>query len=311
MCHERWWSFHRPWLEHPSKIAPQPMREASVVSILRWHEAPNMGPWDRNQSSFHITKARKHRRVTLIMWKGVAPRGNPLVLSHHWMCLMYNSPKSITLDAAAIRPNSLWTCLTVSDWPSLILFTADRMDSIRAGDRCACIDVESHATPGKVVICRGETHSFWRLAITPTLSCGQEWHLDAELPPDATELESTNCQCSSLCEYPEDKEVPGPHLRISWKCGVIMLGRTEEPDIGMLCPQERTSGTCCDTEGWICGSMRPWDLSWQTNPRIWSVAWFLKVSILNLSWMTESFRTRRSKMECNPSSFFGTMKYRL
>ncbi len=59
-----------------------------------------------------------------------------------------------------------------------------------------------------------KAHSFWRLAVTPTLSCGQERHLDAELPPDATELESTNRQCSSLCEYPEGKEVPGPHLRI-------------------------------------------------------------------------------------------------
>ncbi len=167
MCHERWWSFHRPWLERPSKIAPQPMRDASVVSILRRHEAPNMGPWDRNQGFFHITKARKHRRVTLIMWKGVAPRGNILVLSHHWMCLMYNSPKAITLDAAAIKPSSLWNCLTVSDWPSLILFTADRMDSIRAGDRCACIDVESHATPRKVVIPSlvEKAHSCWRLAV--------------------------------------------------------------------------------------------------------------------------------------------------
>ncbi len=35
-----------------------------------------------------------------------------------------------------------------------------------------------------------------------------------------------------------------------------MLGRTEEPDIGMLCPQKQTSGTSCDMEGWICGSMR-------------------------------------------------------
>ncbi len=117
MCHERWWSFHRP-----SKIAPQPMRDASVISIFRWHEAPNMGPWDRNQGFFHITKARKHRHVTLIMWKGVAPRGNYLVLSHHCMCLMYNSPKAITLYAAAIRPNRLWNCLTVCDWPSLVLF---------------------------------------------------------------------------------------------------------------------------------------------------------------------------------------------
>ncbi len=66
-----------------------------------------------------------------------------------------------------------------------------------------------------------------------------------------------------------------PEVFFSWKCGVIMQGRMEEPDTGMLCPQKRTSGTSFDIEGWICGSMRPWDLSWQTSPRIWSVAWFV------------------------------------
>ncbi len=106
MCHEIWWSFHRPWHEHPSKIAPQPVREASVVSNLRRHEAPNTGPWDRNQGFFYITKARKHRRVTLIMRKGL-----PL-WENHCRGLMYNSLKGITLDSAAIRPNSLWNCLS-------------------------------------------------------------------------------------------------------------------------------------------------------------------------------------------------------
>ncbi len=123
MCHERWWSFHRPWLEHPSKITPQPMKEASVLSILRQHEAPNTGTWDRNQGFLHITKARKHRRVTLIMRTGLPLGGNPLVLSHQCRGLMYNSPKAIMLDAAVIRPNSLWNSLTVRDWPSLILYT--------------------------------------------------------------------------------------------------------------------------------------------------------------------------------------------
>ncbi len=57
--------------------APQPVREASVVSILRRHEAPSTGPWDRNQGFFHITKARKHRRVTLIIRKGLPLKGKP------------------------------------------------------------------------------------------------------------------------------------------------------------------------------------------------------------------------------------------
>ncbi len=116
----------------------------------------------------------------------------------------------------------------------------------------------------------GKAHSFWRLAVTATLSCGQEQHLDAELPTDATELESTNRRCSSLCENSEDPEAPELHLRIL--CRVLMLDWTEEPDIGILCPQKRTSGP--DTEGRICGSMRPWDLSWKNSPRIWSVEWF-------------------------------------
>ncbi len=167
MCHERWWSFHRLRLEHPSKTAPQPVREVSVISILQRDEAPNTGPWDRNQGFFHITKARKHRCVTLLMRK-VLPLGeNPLVLSHHCRGLIYNSPKDITLDAAAIRPNSLWNCLTVSDWPSLILFTADSMDSIRDGDRRACIDVESHTTPRKVVLCSGESTLFLAFSRNP------------------------------------------------------------------------------------------------------------------------------------------------
>ncbi len=97
MCHERWWSFHRSWLERASKIAPQPVREASVISILRRHEASNAG-W--NQGFFHITKACKHRRVTLIMRQGLPLRENPLVLSHHCRGLMYNSPKGIMLNAA-------------------------------------------------------------------------------------------------------------------------------------------------------------------------------------------------------------------
>ncbi len=41
---------------------------------------------------------------------------NPLVLSHHCRGLMYSRLKYITLDAAAIRHNSFWNCLTVSDW---------------------------------------------------------------------------------------------------------------------------------------------------------------------------------------------------
>ncbi len=197
MCHERCWSFHRLWLERPSKIAPQPVREASGVNILRRHEAPSTGPWDRNQGFFHITKARKRRRMTLTMQKGLPLGENPLVLSHHCRYLVYSSPTGIMLDAAAIRPNSLWNCLTVSDWPSLILFTADRMDSIRAGDIRSPI-----LRQGRWSSVVEKAHSFWHLAVSPTLSCGPARHLDSALPTDATELESTNRRMEFIMRIP-------------------------------------------------------------------------------------------------------------
>ncbi len=105
-------------------------------------------------------------------------------------------------------------------------------------DRRDCIDVESHAMPRKVVLCSGESTLFLAFSRNPN----PNFHVgknDHELPTDVTELESTNCRYSLLCEYPEAKESSGPHLRISWKCGVIMLGRMEEPDIGMLCPKSQ------------------------------------------------------------------------
>ncbi len=56
----------------------------------------------------------------------------------------------------------------------------------------------SHATPRKVVLRSGESTLFLAFSRNPNLSCGQKWHLDAELPTDATELESTNRRYSSF-----------------------------------------------------------------------------------------------------------------
>ncbi len=65
------------------------------------------GGYVRNLDDFlHMSKARRHCRVTLIMRSGFLLRENPLVLSHHCRGLMYSRPKGITLDAADIRPSS-------------------------------------------------------------------------------------------------------------------------------------------------------------------------------------------------------------
>ncbi len=147
MCHVKLWPLHRPRAGWPLMTAPQPVRDASIVNITWWQGAPSTGPCDKNQGFLHMSKARKYRRMTLIIRSGFLLRENPLVLSHHCRCLMYSRPKGITLDAAAIRPSSFWNWLTVSDRPSLTLATEVRINSIRAGDSCACIVVKSHTTP--------------------------------------------------------------------------------------------------------------------------------------------------------------------
>ncbi len=189
MCHERWWSFHRPWLEHPSRIAPQPVREASVVSILRRHEAPNMGPWDRNQGFVHITKARKHHPRDLDHVKGIAHLGKTL-----WFWATTAGVSCTTVQKVS-RSETVWQWVTglalyflqptgwtiyvpVTGMPASTLIPMPRQEKWSS-------EVE-------------KAHSFVRLAVTPTLSCGQKWHLDAELPTDATELESTNRRYSSF-----------------------------------------------------------------------------------------------------------------
>ncbi len=147
MCHVRWQPLHRPRAGWPLMNAPQPVRDTSVASITWRQGAPSTGPWDMNQGFLHMCKARMHHLMTLKVQSGFPLGENPLALSHHCRGLMYSRPKCITLDAAAIRPSSLWNCMTVSDWPSFTLLTAVRIDSIRAGDRHACIVVESHTTP--------------------------------------------------------------------------------------------------------------------------------------------------------------------
>ncbi len=54
---------------------PQPVRDASVVSVTRWQGAPSTGPWDKNQVFPQMSKAF---RLHLDHVKWVAPRGKPL-----------------------------------------------------------------------------------------------------------------------------------------------------------------------------------------------------------------------------------------
>jgi len=86
MCHERWRSLHRPCAKRPLMITPQPMRDASVVSVTQQQEAPSREAWDKNQGTFYITKVQRLVCVVLIMQSGFPLMENPFFLSlqlHH------------------------------------------------------------------------------------------------------------------------------------------------------------------------------------------------------------------------------------
>ncbi len=58
--------------------APQPVRDASVASVTRRQELPAPGLETKTKGFLHMSKARRHRRMTLIMQSGFSPRGEPL-----------------------------------------------------------------------------------------------------------------------------------------------------------------------------------------------------------------------------------------
>ncbi len=70
--------------------------------------------WDPGTGTKVSSTLSRHVSIDTWPWlceKGLPLEENPLVLSHHCRGLMHNSPKAVLLDAAAIRPNSLWNCL--------------------------------------------------------------------------------------------------------------------------------------------------------------------------------------------------------
>ncbi len=58
--------------------APQPVRDASIASVTRRQELPTPGLEPKTKGFLHMSKARRHRHVTLIMRSGFSPRGEPL-----------------------------------------------------------------------------------------------------------------------------------------------------------------------------------------------------------------------------------------
>ncbi len=143
----------------PPRSLPSPWgRHLSLASC----DDMKLPTWDPGQEPrflphYQVTKASPR---DLDHAKGVAPWGKPFGPESPLQGSHVQQSKGITLEAAAIRPNSLWNCLRVSDWPSLILSTADRMDSKCAGWQARLHRrwVPYHAQ--EVVLCKGESTLF-------------------------------------------------------------------------------------------------------------------------------------------------------
>ncbi len=127
-------STHGDFLGPEESVWVLETRPASPGSwCAKWHDDHST---DREQGGQSWRLPNRSGMCPLLVLPWSFPlRENPLVLSHHCRGLMYSRPKGITLDAAAIRPSSLWKCLTVNDRPSLTLLTVVRIDLIRAGDK--------------------------------------------------------------------------------------------------------------------------------------------------------------------------------
>ncbi len=167
MCQPRRWPLQIPWAGQPSKTAPQPVREASVVSILRRQHVPRVAPKVRNWGLNHIERVRSPCCVTLSCLWGLALGWNPLALSHNWNGLMCRRPKGITVEAAAMRPRTLWKWCTVNFWPSLMFFRVSRMDSKHTWVSWACIVTEFNTTLRYVALWAGEKKLFLALSLNP------------------------------------------------------------------------------------------------------------------------------------------------
>ncbi len=150
ICQKRNSSFHSPLAGLPSKTAPQPVIDASVVIIWRRWIAPILTPLWRKTGSRHINRCRQQLRDTLIRRVAGTVGCNLSSFIHQRNGLMWSSPRGNTGEAAAIRPNSLRQVPTETWWPSLKRSRHAVRTGIRAGAKRACIWTETLPRSGLV-----------------------------------------------------------------------------------------------------------------------------------------------------------------
>ncbi len=139
MCQERNSPVHSPLAGLPLKTAPQPVIDASVVTIWRRWIAPILTPLRRKAGSRHCKRCREQLRDTLRRRVTGTEGCNLSSFNHQRNGLMWSNPRGNTGDAAAMRPSSLRHEPTETWRPSLKRARHAVKLDIRAGTNQACI----------------------------------------------------------------------------------------------------------------------------------------------------------------------------
>ncbi len=160
MCQEKNSPVHSPLTGLPSKTAPQPVIDASVVIIWRWWIAPILTPLWRKVGSRHCKRGREQLRDTLIRRVAGIVGCNLSSFIHQRNGLMWNNPRGNTGEAAAMRPSSLRQVPTETWRPNLKRARHAVKLDIRAGAKRACIWMESKWTPKNTVRWDGRSTLF-------------------------------------------------------------------------------------------------------------------------------------------------------
>ncbi len=135
----------------PLKTTPQPVKNASIVTIWRRWIAPILNTLWRKRGSHQIKRVRKQLCDTLTSRVAGPVEWTPESLIHQMNGLMWSNPRGSSGEAVAMRPKSLWQVLTETWWYSLKRAKHVLRLEIRAGARWACIWTETKWTTKNTV----------------------------------------------------------------------------------------------------------------------------------------------------------------
>ncbi len=224
MCQERNPPVHSPLAGLPSKTAPQPVIDASVVIIWRRWIALILTPLWRKAESRHCKRGREQLRDTLIRRVAGTVGCNLSSFIHQRNGLMWSNPRGNTGEAAAMRPNSLRQVPTETWWPSLKRARHAVKLDIRAGAKRACIWMESKRSPRNTVRWDGRSTLFLPFILRPRWCGGERYPCDDLLAP-WSEPEWASCPDSSAHECPGASKGPVQHPCILWTFSAPRPGR--------------------------------------------------------------------------------------